>query len=48
LPVSHTCFFHIELPSYSNKEIMREKILYAISHCTAIDLDHVASGGFEE
>ena len=39
LPISHTCFFQLELPDYSTKEVMRDKILYAISHCTAIDLD---------
>ncbi|CAG9327548.1 unnamed protein product [Blepharisma stoltei] len=48
LPVSHTCFFSIELPAYTSKEVMREKMLYAITHCTDIDLDGRASGGWEE
>ncbi len=39
LPLSHTCFFSIELPPYSNITIMRQKLLYAITHCTAIDTD---------
>jgi hypothetical protein len=39
LPLSHTCFFSIELPPYSSKSIMREKLLYAITHCYAIDTD---------
>ena len=48
LPISHTCFFHLELPEYSNKDNLKNKLLYAITHCTAIDLDFVESGGFEE
>jgi hypothetical protein len=31
LPVTHTCFFSIELPAYSSEEIMREKLLAAIN-----------------
>eukprot|EP00483_Globobulimina_turgida_P001790 UN01792 len=42
LPVSHTCFFTLELPKYSSKEIMKKKLLYAINNCTAIDTDFVA------
>eukprot|EP01084_Bolivina_argentea_P212487 361192_1 len=42
LPVSHTCFFTLELPKYSAKEIMKKKLLYAINNCTAIDTDFVA------
>lgn len=42
LPVSHTCFFSLELPRYSNYEIMRNKLLYAINNGYAIDTDHVA------
>ena len=48
LPVSHTCFFTIDLPSYTTKEAMRSKLLYAITHCTAIDLDGTASGGWDD
>mmetsp|Transcript_34570 Transcript_34570/g.56303 ORF Transcript_34570/g.56303 Transcript_34570/m.56303 type:complete len:817 (+) Transcript_34570:137-2587(+) len=42
LPVSHTCFFTLELPRYSSKDIMHKKLLYAINNCTAIDTDHMA------
>ena len=31
LPKSHTCFFQLELPKYSTREIMREKLLCASS-----------------
>ena len=30
LPRANTCFFNFELPNYSNKEILRDKILLAI------------------
>ncbi|KDO20041.1 hypothetical protein SPRG_14189 [Saprolegnia parasitica CBS 223.65] len=36
LPVAHTCFFQLELPNYSTDEIMRTKLLYAMTHCTSI------------
>lgn len=48
MPISHTCFFTIDIPSYTNKQAMHDKLLYAITHCQAIDLDRVASGGWEE
>lgn len=31
LPKADTCFFNIDLPDYSSKEIMREKILLAVN-----------------
>jgi len=39
LPVSHTCFFSLELPNYSSLEIMKTKLRYAIYNCTSIDGD---------
>ena len=39
LPKAHTCFFSLNLPKYSCKEIMAEKLLYAIKHCTEMDAD---------
>ena len=30
LPIAHTCFNTIDLPEYSSREAMKEKILYAI------------------
>lgn len=53
-PVSHTCFFSLELPRYSTLEIMKEKLRYAIFNCEAIDGDdtgigmQVAAMGWEE
>lgn len=43
LPTSHTCFFQLELPMYSSKEILREKLLYAITEGVEIDIDNIAS-----
>ncbi|ELP90164.1 ubiquitin protein ligase, putative [Entamoeba invadens IP1] len=34
LPTAHTCINRLDLPNYSNKEILKEKLLYAISECT--------------
>jgi len=39
LPLSHTCFFQIDLPKYSSKDIMRERVLTAIRFCGEIDTD---------
>ncbi|TMW68516.1 hypothetical protein Poli38472_005984 [Pythium oligandrum] len=39
LPVSHTCFFSVEMPPYSSKAVLHEKLLYAIYNCQAIDGD---------
>ena len=33
LPVAHTCFFSIELPRYTSYEILKAKLLYAITNC---------------
>lgn len=43
LPLSHTCFFSIELPNYSSRQILKDKLLYAITHCQAIDTDATAA-----
>ena len=44
LPVAHTCFFSLELPAYSSKDIMRRKLQYAIYNCQAIDADDTTIG----
>jgi hypothetical protein len=54
LPVAHTCFFSLELPRYSTLQIMKDKLLYAVYNCQAIDGDdtsvgmNAASMGWEE
>lgn len=42
-PVAHTCFFSLELPSYSSEEIMKQRLSYAIRNCTAIDADETGT-----
>ncbi len=39
LPKAHTCFFSINLPKYTAKAVMREKLIYAINNCTEMDAD---------
>lgn len=38
LPRSHTCFNQIVIPEYSSIEIMREKILFAITETEGFHL----------
>ena len=39
LPRSDTCFFNLEVPAYSSAELMREKLLYAITTCSTMNAD---------
>jgi hypothetical protein len=39
LPTAQTCFFSLALPQYSCKEVMREKLLYAVHHSPNMDAD---------
>ncbi|GBE60201.1 HECT-domain (ubiquitin-transferase) domain-containing protein [Babesia ovata] len=39
LPTAATCSFRLLVPKYSSKEIMLQRLSYAIHHCMAIDLD---------
>jgi len=48
LPTSGTCGFSFTLPRYSTEAIMRDKLLYAIRNCGAIDSDFAARGTFSE
>jgi len=47
LPVSHTCFFSLELPRYSSLEIMKQRFIYAIYNCHAIDTDQDRVGNVD-
>jgi hypothetical protein len=38
---SYTCIFTLQLPEYSNKEIMYERVNYAITYCSSIDIDRL-------
>ena len=43
-PVAHTCFFSIELPKYTSREICYKRLLWAINNCTSIDADNTREG----
>jgi len=47
-PVSHTCSNCLDLPQYTTYEVCRERFLYAITNCLAIDGDGTPEGGFTE
>jgi hypothetical protein len=34
----------VEIPRYSSKEILKQKLLYAVHNCTAIDGDDTGAG----
>ena len=38
-------FFSINLPRYSAKKILREKLIYAMNNCLALDADFRLAGG---
>ena len=38
-PITHTCFFSLELPAYTTAAICHARLLYAITHCQDIDVD---------
>eukprot|EP01083_Nonionella_stella_P076243 207667_1 len=39
LPRSHTCFFSLQLPSYSSLQIMKQRFLYAMYNTASMDRD---------
>eukprot|EP00474_Spongospora_subterranea_P005021 CRZ05479.1 hypothetical protein [Spongospora subterranea] len=43
LPISHTCFFSIELPRYTSPSVMYDRLLYAITNCVSIDADSTSA-----
>jgi hypothetical protein len=43
LPISHTCFFRVDLPDYTSEEILKKRLLYAIQYCGDIDADRGAT-----
>lgn len=39
LPSASTCFFSLSLPEYSSKEVLKEKLLFAITNVTTMETD---------
>ncbi|KAJ8304849.1 hypothetical protein KUTeg_018432 [Tegillarca granosa] len=40
LPTSQTCFFQLRLPFYPSRDVLAEKLRYAINNCRSIDMDN--------
>lgn len=38
LPVAHTCFYQLDLPNYNSKDVLLNKLLYAIENSNTFDL----------
>jgi len=50
LPHAQTCFFSLSLPAYTTKEVLKEKLLFAIKNSPNMDADvllHSAEGWSE-
>jgi hypothetical protein len=43
-PMSHSCYNVLDLPKYSTKELLRERILTASALCKSIDADDTSTG----
>jgi E3 ubiquitin-protein ligase HERC4 len=41
LPQAHICYNQIDLPKYTNEEVMRKRILTAVQFCGEVDTDGV-------
>eukprot|EP00003_Mantamonas_plastica_P022180 TRINITY_DN3724_c0_g1_i1.p1 TRINITY_DN3724_c0_g1~~TRINITY_DN3724_c0_g1_i1.p1 ORF type:complete len:662 (-),score=221.90 TRINITY_DN3724_c0_g1_i1:21-2006(-) len=39
LPISHTCSFQLDLPTYSSADVMYDRLKYAFTYCADIDND---------
>ena len=47
LPTAQTCFFSLSIPNYSCKQVLKEKLMYAIENSPTMDADvrlHSAEG----
>jgi len=43
LPKADTCFFNLELPAYTTREALEEKLLIAIHFCDTLDADDLVN-----
>lgn len=43
LPGASTCFFSLTLPEYASKEILKEKLMFAIENVTTMESDYVTN-----
>lgn len=40
MPTSQTCFFQLRLPAYPSRDVLADKLRYAIYNCRSIDMDN--------
>ena len=43
LPTASTCFFSLSLPEYESKNLLREKLIFAINNVTTMESDYVTN-----
>ena len=43
-PVAHTCFFSIEVPKYTSRDVAYKRVLWAVNNCQSIDADNTREG----
>jgi hypothetical protein len=48
LPVSHTCFFTIDMPNYTTEEIFKKRLTTAMEFCGEIDGDWSVNDDYED
>ena len=48
LPEAYTCFFLLKMPRYTSKDILKDKLSYAIHFCKSIDIDEYAHVNLNE
>lgn len=48
MPVSHTCFFTIDMPNYTTEEIFKKRLTTAMEFCGEIDGDWSVNDDYED
>ena len=43
LPSASTCFFSLALPEYPEKQVLKDKLLFAIENVTTMESDYVTN-----
>ena len=43
LPSASTCFFSLTLPDYPTKEMLKQKLLFAVENVTTMESDYVTN-----
>jgi hypothetical protein len=38
LPIAHTCFFHLDIPDYKEKETLLTKLIFAIENASSFEI----------